>query len=214
MPAFRLSISRTWLPFAHAGIALALVLHLYLPRWEKIRARDLAEQAYVEEEASMGRWPPVNAVGFEACYFGAPKQITAMFPANLPSLIIAGFLVVPSNARDHLLEPAPGRILPTTRAMIFAAMFAVVVGLQWYLIALFLKPERTPVAWQGFLYTAPIACIPVGLVLRDKWIDLFRLGALPFWGFIVFGSFVLPYWKRRCGAGKPAVLGARRDELQ
>jgi hypothetical protein len=98
--------------------------------------------------------------------------------------------------------------------MIFAAVFAGVVGLQWYLIALFLKPERTPVAWQGFLYTAPIACIPVGLVLRDKWIDLFRLGALPFWGFIVFGYFVLPYSKRRRGVGEPAVLGAKRNELQ
>ena len=214
MPTVRLSISRIWLPLAHAGIALGLLLNLYLPYWERTRARDVAIQAYVEEQARAGRWPPVNAVGFQACYFGAPKQITAMIPANLPSLIIAGFLVVPSNARDYLIEPAPGRMLPTTRAMIFAAVFAGVVGLQWYLIALFLKPERTPVAWQAFLYTAPIACIPVGLVLRDKWTDLFGLGALPFWGFIVFGTLLLPYWKRRRGVGEPAVLGARRKELQ
>jgi hypothetical protein len=114
MPNFRPSISRIWLPITHAAIALALVLNLYLPHWEKERSRDVAFQAYVEREARAGRWPPVSGVMWEGDYFGPPKQITAMFPADLPSMVIAGFLVIPSNARDRLLEQAPGRILPTT----------------------------------------------------------------------------------------------------
>jgi hypothetical protein len=196
----RLSISRTLLPFVHAGIALSLLLHLYLPHWAEARKRDIAEQTHIEAEARAGRWPPVNVVGFEPCYFGTPKEITAMLPANLPSVVIAGVLVVPSNARDRLLEPTPGRILPTTRVLIFVAVFTAVVAQQWYWIALFAKPPRTSVVWQNVLYIAPIAFVPLGLVSRGKSADLFRLGALPFWGFVFVGT-LLRYWKRRAVRG-------------
>jgi hypothetical protein len=203
MPNFRPSISRLWLPFLHAAIALALVLNLYLPHWEEERAPDVVLQAQVEKEARAGRWAPVNMNGFELDRFGTPKQITAMLPADLPSMVIAGSLVIPSSARDRLLEPAPRRILPTTRAMIFAPLFAVVVALQWCLIGLFAKPPRTSVVWQKFLYITPIACIPIGQVVRDKWAALFSLGALLFWAFVFVGT-LSQYWKRRRGSRAPA----------
>jgi len=195
VPDSRPTILRILLPSVHAGIALALLLHLYLPHWAKARRRDIAEQAYIEAEARAGRWPPLNAVGFEPCYFVAPREITAMLPANLPSVVVAGFLVVPSNSRDRLLEPAPGRILPTTRLLIFVAMFAAVVALQWYLIARLTQPPRISAFWRRTLWIAPIACIPLGLVLRNRWADWFRLAALPFWGFIVIGV-LFQYWNR------------------
>ena len=184
----RLSIARRLLPFVHAGIALALLLHLYLPGWARLRKRDIAYQAYIEAEARAGRWPPVNAVRFEPDYFGPPKQITAMLPANLPSVVIAGFLVVPSTARDRLLENAPGRILPTTRALIFVVMFALIVALQWYLIERLTRPPRLSAFWRKTLCIAPIACIPIGLVLSDKWGDLFRIA--PLWAFILVGTLL------------------------
>jgi hypothetical protein len=195
VPDSRLTISRILLPSVHAGLAVALLFHLYLPHWAKARKRDIAEQAYVEAEARAGRWPPLNAVGFEPCYFRAPREITAMLPANLPSVMVAGFLVVPSNTRDRLLETAPGRILPTTRLLIFVAMFAAVVAIQWYLIACLTQPPRTSAFWRRTLWIAPIACIPLGLVLRNRWADWFRLAALPFWGFIVIGV-LFQYWNR------------------
>ena len=186
----RMSIARRLLPFVHAGIALALLLNLYLPGWARLRKRDIAYQAYIEAEARAGRWPPANAVRFEPDYFGTPKQITAMLPANLPSVMIAGFLVVPSNTRDYLLENAPGRILPTTRALIFVVMFALVVALQWYLIAWLTRPPRMSAFWRRTLYIAPIACIPLGLVLSDKWGDLLRIATIPLWVFILIGTLV------------------------
>jgi hypothetical protein len=203
MRNFRPSDPRIWLPFLHGAIALALVLNLYLPHWEEERSRDVAFQAYVEREARAGRWAPVNFAGFEMDRFGTPKQINAMFPADLPSMMIAGFLVIPSNARDRLLEPAPRRILPTTRVVIFAVLFAVAVALQWYLIAFLVKPPRTSVAWQKFLFTVPIACILLGLVLRGKWANWVTLGALPFWGFVVVGT-LSQYWRRRRRSRAPA----------
>jgi hypothetical protein len=187
MANFRPSISRLWLPLLHAAIALALVLNFYLSHWEEDRARDVVLQAYVEKEARAGRWAPVHGDGYEMDR-GTPKEIIAILPADLPSLVIAGFLVIPSNARDRLLERAPGRIRPTTRVVIFAAVFAAVVALQWYLIALFAKPPRISVVWQKFLYAAPMAGIPLGLVLPDKWANWFTLGTLPFWGFILVGT--------------------------
>jgi hypothetical protein len=199
MRNFKPSDPSIWLPFLHAAIALALVLNLHLPHWQKERSRDVAFQAYVEREARAGRWPPVYGVGWEVDHFGPPKQITAMFPADLPSMVIAGFLVIPSNARDRLLERAPGRILPTTRVVVFAVLFAAVVALQWYLIALFAKPPRTSLAWQKFLYAGPMAGIALGQVLPDKWANWFTLGALPFWGFIFVGT-LSQYWKRRRSA--------------
>lgn len=92
--------------------------------------RDLVEQQRIEGDARAGRWPPSNAVGFEVCYFGISSQIAAMFPTNLPAVLVSGVLVIPSNTRDHLLEPAPGRALPSTRILLFILIFVAVVALQ------------------------------------------------------------------------------------
>src|SRR5215471_13915179 len=123
-----LSNPRTLLPLIHAVIALALLSSMYLPRWPEWRRRDVAAQQYVEAEARAGRWPPPGAAGWEPCYFGPPREIVAMLPANLPALLVAGALVIPGSAHDHLLENAPGRILPTTRLLIFIGLFAGVVA--------------------------------------------------------------------------------------
>jgi hypothetical protein len=74
MRNFRPSDPRIWLPFLHAAIALALVLNLYLPHWGKERSRDIASQAYVDQEARAGRWPPVSGVIWEGDYFGPPRH--------------------------------------------------------------------------------------------------------------------------------------------
>src|SRR5260370_38212536 len=102
---------------------------LYVHGWPKSRMRDVVEQQRIEADARAGKWPPTNAVGFEPCYFGPPRQISAMLPANLPAVLISGVLVIPGNAHDHLLEPVPGRLLPSTRILIFIAIFAAVVAL-------------------------------------------------------------------------------------
>jgi len=182
MLKYGLSNSRMLLPLIHAAIALALLSYVYLPRWPEWRKRDVAEQQYIEAEARAGRWPPqTDGMGFMACYFGPPRPIAAMFPADLPAIAVAGALVVPSNARDMLLEPAPGRMLPSTRILIFIGLFTVVVALQWYLIARLTITPRTSRLWQRIVYVVPIACIPLGLVLPEHWADLLRLASLPFW---------------------------------
>jgi hypothetical protein len=188
--------SRTLLPLMHAGIALALLCYLYLPTWSEVRRRDVAEQQYIEAEGRAGRWPPSTRVGFEPCYFGTPRQITAMLPANLPAVLLTGFLVVPSNTRDHLLEGAPGRTLPSTRMLLYMVLFAAVVALQWYLMARLTSTPRTSPVWRRIVYIAPIACVPLGLALRGKWADLFRIGTLPFWVFLLTGT-LLQYWRKR-----------------
>jgi hypothetical protein len=96
----------------------------------KERSRDPAFHVSAGEEARARRWPPVNGARFEVDRFGRPKQIVAMIPAALPCVVVAGSLVIPSNARDRLPERAPGRLLPTTRVVIFVAAFAVVVARQ------------------------------------------------------------------------------------
>ena len=188
MPKYGLSKPRTLLPLTHAGIALALLSFLYLPRWPEWRRQDIAAQNYVEAEARAGRWPPPGGVGWEPCHFGPPREIAAMLPANLPALLVAGALVMPSNAQDHLLENAPGRILPTTRLPIFIGLFAVVVALQWYVIARLTFTSRTSRLWQRIVYIVPIACIPLGLGLRGSSADWFRIASLPFWVFMLAGT--------------------------
>jgi hypothetical protein len=195
MLKYGLSNPRTLLPLIHAAIALALLSSLYLPRWPEWRRRDIAAQQYVEAEARAGRWPPSDDVDWEPCYFGPPREIAAMLPANLPAFLVAGALVIPSSAHDHLLENAPGRILPTTRLLIFMGLFAVVVALQWYVIARLTSTPRTPRLWQRIVYIAPIACVPLGLVLRGLWDDWFRIASLPFWVFMLAGT-VLQYWRK------------------
>ena len=187
MLKYGLSNPRTLLPLIHAAIALALLSSLYLPRWPEWRRRDIAAQQYVEAEARAGRWPPSDDVDWEPCYFGPPREIAAMLPANLPAFLVAGALVIPSSAHDHLLENAPGRILPTTRLLIFMGLFAVVVALQWYVIARLTSAPGTSRRWRRIVYIAPIACIPLGLVLPREWADLFRLASLPFWVFMLAG---------------------------
>jgi hypothetical protein len=127
-----------------------------------------------------------------------------MFPANLPAVLVAGVLVIPSNTRDRLLEYAPGRILPSTRMLIFIGLFAVVVALQWYVIARLTSTPRTSRLWRRIVYIAPIACIPLGLVLPGLWADLFRLASLLFWVFMLAGT-VLQYRRKRPAEGPSAV---------
>lgn len=193
------SNSRVLLPLIHAVIALTLLSCLYLPGWPRWRMRDVIEQQRIDADARAGRWPPSNTVGFEVCYFGSPRQISAMFPADLPAILAAGVLVVPSNARDHLLEPSPGRILPSTRILLFIVAFASVVALQWYLIAGVTSRPQTSLFWRRIVYIAPIACIPLGLASHGKWNDFFRLASLPFWIFLFIGT-LLQYRKKRGSA--------------
>ena len=190
------SKSRVLLPLIHSGIALTLLSSLYLPEWSKWRARDVVEQKRIDADARAGRWPPNNTLVFEGCYFGSPRQISSMFPADLPSVLLAGFLVTPSNTRDRLLERAPGRILPSTRVLLFIAIFAAVVALQWYLMARVISTPQTSRFWRRFVYFVPIACIPVGLELRGKWDDLFRLASLPFW-ILMITVMALQYCTRK-----------------
>src|SRR6516165_9977705 len=103
MLKYGLPNSRTLLPLIHAGIALVLLSILYLPRWPEWRRRDIAAQQYVEAEARAGRWPPSDGTGWEPDYSGAPPEIAAMFPANLPAFLVAGWLVMHGNVHDRLL---------------------------------------------------------------------------------------------------------------
>jgi hypothetical protein len=194
------SNSRVLLPVVHAGIALTLLSSLYLPGWRKWRVRDVVEQQRIEAEANTGKWPPTNTVGFEPCYFGPPRQISAMLPANLPAVLISGVLVVPGNAHDHLLEPAPGRLLPSTRILIFIPIFGAVVAFQWYFLARITSTPRVTPSWRKVIYIAPIACVPLGLVLREAWGDMFRIASLPFWLFMVTGT-ILQYRKKQPSQG-------------
>lgn len=179
------------LPVVHAGIALTLLSCLYFPGWLKW---DVFEQQRIEADARAGKWPPT--VGFEPCYFGPPRQISAMLPANLPAVLISGVLVIPGNAHDHLLEPVPGRLLPSTRILIFIPIFAGVVALQWYLLARITSTPRVTPSWRKIIYIAPIACVSLGLMLRGAWGDIFRLVSLPFWIFMVAGT-ILQYRKKQ-----------------
>jgi hypothetical protein len=131
MPKVGLFNARTMLPLIHSAMTLALLSNLYLPRLPERRKRDLAMQQWVEGEARAGRWPRPDGLSWEADYFGPPRQIAAMYASNLPALLVAGVLVVPSNALDRLLQPAPGRVLPSTRLLIFIALFAGVSRLSW-----------------------------------------------------------------------------------
>lgn len=194
--------SRVVLPLLHAAIALALLSYLYLPHWRDIRKREVAMQLEIEAEARAGRWPRQGDIGFEACYFGHPRPITAMYPANLPALFVAGSLVVPSNVQAHLLEQAPGCILPSTRLLVFIVVFSMVVALQWYGIVRILGKDRISPLWRGFIYVAPITLIPVDLVLRAGWADLFPLVGLSFWIFLVVGT-VTQYRYNRPRAQRP-----------
>ena len=160
-----------------------------------MRRLDIAEQQRIEAEARAGRWPPVDGVYFLRCYFGSPKEIAAMFPANLPTILIAGALVVPSNALDYLLEPAPGRILPSTRLLIYVVLFAMVVALQWYLILRLISTPRISASWRQIVCIAPIACVLLGLTLHGRWLDLFRVASLFFWIALVLGT--LWQWRIR-----------------
>ena len=181
----RITLKPMILALIHAGISLGLLLNLYLPNWAKWRQRDVLYQQHIEAQAKAGQWPPQTFVGFEVCYFGHPKEIDAMFPANLPSLAIAGVLIVPGNFRDHLLEPAPSRMLPSTRALIFITLFVVIVGLQWYVLGFLISSPRVSASWQWFTYVVPIACVPLGLVLRGGWRELFLFASFPFFAFLV-----------------------------
>ncbi len=196
MLKYRLSNPRLLLPLLHSVIALALLLHLYLPHWREQRAIDVGVQQYIEREAREGRWPPAHSVGWEACYFGPPREIIALFPANVPALLIAGILVVPSNPRGRLLQPAPGRILPRTRILIFIALFSAVVASQWHLTARLLSLSRISVVRRRIVYVVPLACIPLALVLTDDWSVLLRLASLLFWLFMPIGTLLL-YWRKR-----------------
>jgi hypothetical protein len=193
-----LSNSRVLLPLIHSLVALTLLSFHYLPGWPKWRARDLIEQRFIEAEARAGRWPPSNAMAFELCYFGTPRVIAAMFPAELPAYFVAGVLVIPSNTRDRLLEAAPGRILPSTRMLLFIGIFAAIVGLQWYLMARLTSTAQTSLLWRRIVYFVPIACIPLGLMLPRRW-DLFPFLSLPFWIFLATGT-ALQYRKKRAPA--------------
>ena len=123
------------LPLTHVLIALLLLSHLYLLRWSEWRGRDVVEQRYVEDEARAGRWPPRSDIGFEPEYFGPPREIAVLVLPDLPAIVIGGALVVPSTARDHLLEHAPGRMLPTTRTLIFIILFGGLCGLAYFVLA-------------------------------------------------------------------------------
>ena len=191
-----LSNPQVLLPVVHATIALALLFSLYMPGWHKWRTRDLVEQRHIEADARAGKWPPTNSVGWEPCYFGPPREISAMLPANLPAVFLSGVLVVPSNAHDRLLEPAPGRMLPSTRILIFIPIFVGVVALQWYLVARITSTPRITPSWRTFIYVAPAACVPLGLMLHDAPGDVFRLASLPFWIFMVAGT-IFQYRKKR-----------------
>ena len=199
---------RILLPSIHAGIALALLVNLYIPSWQAWKAarkRDVVAQQYVEAEARAGHWPPPDGVMFEPDYFGPPWQIGVLFPADLPAILSAGVLIIPSNTRDRLLDPGPGRILPSTRILIFAALFVLTVALQWYLIAYLTEPPKTSATWEWFLRMVPIALVPVGLMPSQGWLDIVRFASIPLWVFIVVG-ILWQYWK----SGRRTLLHRQR----
>jgi hypothetical protein len=186
--------SRTWppvgwvLPLVHAGVALVLLSNLYLTHWSEWRHRDTAEQKWVEEEARAGHWPPAGSVGFEPDYFGAPRQIAVLFAPDLPALLLGAPLVVPSPARDHLLERAPGRMLPSTRTLIFILLFTGFVAAQWYAITVIAR-RAFSLLLRRILYFGPILYIPVGLVVPDRIEISLRFAAVILW--VVFGGWAI-----------------------
>jgi len=131
----------------------------------KERSRDPVFQVSAGEEARARRWPPVNGARFEVDRFGTPKRIIAMLSAALPCVVVAGSLVIPSNARDRWPERAPGRLLRTHSGCDFRQQrLRRASHDNWYLIVPFAQLPRTSVIWHKFLYTAPIACPRFGLV--------------------------------------------------
>jgi hypothetical protein len=184
---------RILLPLVHGGIAFALVLNL--PQFREARRRDIVYQQFIEGEARAKRWPPNETLDFEPDFSGIPQQISALYPSDLPALIVAGVLIIPSPASYHLvMEAAPGRMLPSTRAVIVVLIFVAVVVAQWYLIVRINGPPRNAASWQFSVYLISVASIPFGLLLPDGWINLaVRLSALPFWIFI--GVRTLLNWR-------------------
>jgi hypothetical protein len=57
-------------------------------------------------------------------------------------------------------------------------------------LQIFVTTPRTSRLWRRIVFIAPIVCIPLGLVLREKWVDLFRLASLPFWVFMLTGTLL------------------------
>src|SRR6266700_1009454 len=192
------------LPLTHVLIALLLLSDLYLRHWSEWRRRDIVEQRYVEDEARAGRWPPQNNIGFELDHFGPPRQIAALFLPDLPAIVIGAALVVPSTARDHLLEHAPRRMLPTTRTLIFIVLFGGLVAAQWYLI--------TRIAARAFshllrriVYIAPVLYVAVDLIVPHSVEEVLRVCAVIPW--IIFAGWLLRrtwiFWR-----SKRAILPA------
>ena len=195
------------LPLTHVLIALLLLSHLYLLRWSEWRGRDVVEQRYVEDEARAGRWPPRSDIGFEPEYFGPPREIAVLVLPDLPAIVIGGALVVPSVARDHLLEHAPGRMLPTTRMLIFIVLFGGLVAAQWYLI--------TRIAARAFshlvrriVYIAPVLYVAVDLIVPHSIEEVLRVCAVIPW--IIFAGWLLR-WIWIFSRSKWAILAKHRS---
>ena len=152
------------------------------------------------------RWPlaPATGVGFEPDYFGAPRQIAVLFVPDLPALLIGAPLVIPSTARDHLLERAPGRMLPSTRMLIFISIFTGLVAAQWYAMTV-VACHAFSAALRRIVYLGPALYIPVGLLVPDPIEIGLRFGALILW--TIFGAWAI--W-RLCTYYRRKWFSARR----
>jgi len=113
----------------------------------------------------------------------------------LPSILIAGTLVVPSTARDRLLEAGPGRVLPSTRALVFSLLFALIVFVQWTFITFLIHSPRISNVWRDAVSFLPLAALPIAF-MSENLNDIVRLASIPLWFVFILGT-ALQHWTKR-----------------
>jgi hypothetical protein len=163
---------RILLPLVHTTIAVALLLHLYGPGWNRHRQNERRYQAQIEAEARAGTWKEYPKWVLDPDDGGPPNEISILMLPDFPSLLLGGWGVIPGPA---LLEQAPGRLLPSTREILWAFPFLICVWLQWFLVGRRTETKELRL-WQVLLWWVPFLFVALELVY---WSATGRLTADP-----------------------------------
>jgi hypothetical protein len=136
----RLNRPRILLPLIHTVIAAILILQLYGPQWRRNRRSEREYQERIDTQAREGKWHP-GPQWFFPCE-GVPKEIIAFMLPDLPSMLVAGWGVVPCISSTRLQVQEPGRLLPSTRQILWCLPFLLSVGFQWYLVGIYAESAK------------------------------------------------------------------------
>jgi hypothetical protein len=136
-------------------------MHLYAPRWKQERQREKEIQATMDAQTRAGTWrePPRWIMEDSS----APREIRILLLPDLPSVLVAGWGVVPGMVRYNLLQQEPGRMLPTTREIYLAIPFLICVWVQWYAIARYAE-SVTAIPARALILWIPLALVTFELI--------------------------------------------------